>query len=595
MRLPMEATVTTTLAVLAFYVLVVEERPPILRAALMAGAVLGARMFFRRPAVLNGVALAAVAILCANPGALFDPSFQLSMSAVAAIGALGIPLAEGTTAPYRRALSHLGDETRDPLFPPRAAQLRMLFRETAEDRIAWRLPAWLAPHALAVLTGPLRLGLLLWDMTVISLAIQVGLLPLLALYFHRVALAGPLANLPAVALTGVIVPLGFLCLAVGSATLTLAAPLAVLLRGLVAALVGLMAWFAELPGVAYRIPGPPAWLMAAFLAGFALLGGLLRTGRWSIDPRPARRRGWCWGVGVSAVLCLVMLICVATYPFAPRLSPRRLEATVIDVGQGDAILVTFPDGRTLLVDGGGTPLAQLARETGRPEFDVGEQVVAPYLWDRGLRRLDVVVLTHAHRDHLDGLYAVLEDFRVGELWLGREITSQGFRTLENEATRHQARIAHHQRGETFSWAGVQGEFLWPPDEPPTDKPGNNDSLVLRLRLGSVAFLLVGDIERPVERELLARGDVLRADFLKIGHHGSKTSTTPDFLGAVLPRVAVISAGAENPYGHPSQSVLDEFKGSGTRLLRTDRDGATTISTDGSEIQLRTYLEEHRPR
>lgn len=595
MGIAREAAILVTLAAVGCYALIVEDRPPILRAALMAAVLLSAGFVYRRPSLLNTLGVALGLILCANPAALLDPSLQLSLAAVGAIGALGLPVLQRTTQYYAPALRDLSDDTRDPGFPPRAQQLRLLLRDLAADH-GQRLPARLQPLAPEIVAATVRGGFTVWDLVVLSAAIQAGMLPLLALYFHRVALAGPLANLPALALTGIIVPLGFLCLAAGSVSLTLAAPLALLLRGLVALLLGTVAGFAAIPHLSYRIPGPPAWLLAGSALAFAALGACLWRGG-ATRASAVQPRSWPLRLAtrVSAAAALAALVCVATYPFAPRLTPSRLEATVLDVGQGDSIFVAFPDGRTLLVDGGGSALAPLERLSGRPEFDLGEQVVAPYLWSRGLKRLDAVALTHPDRDHVGGLYSVLKDFPVAELWIGREMPVPALRELEEEARRFGVRIVHQQRGSRFAWRGVNGEFLWPSEQPSTQKPSNNDSLVLRLEFAGVRYLLPGDIERPTERELLARGGDLRADFLKVAHHGSRTSTTPAFLAAVAPRIAAISDGVENPYGHPSAAVLDAFRGQGVRLLRTDQDGAVTVSTDGRSITLRTYAQDHAPR
>jgi competence protein ComEC len=592
LRFRPESTILLTLVVLGCYVLIVEDRPPILRAALMAALLLVAGIFYRLPTLLNTLGAAVSMILCANPRALFDPSFHLSIAAVGAVGALALPLLQRTTGAYAPALRNLGDETRDPNYPPQHSQLRVLLRDLAADH-GWRLPQPLQAHALEIVAGTVRIGFVIWNLLVISTVIQAGMLPLLALYFHRVALAGPLANLPALTLTGVIVPLGFFCLAVGSVALTLAAPLAQLLRGLVALLLATVSGFAAIPHLSYRVPGPPGWLLAICALAFAGLGVCAWRGATTQAQEGRRRSVRLRGAThVFAVLTAAVLLCVAIYPFAPRLAHGRLEATVLDVGQGDSIFVSFPDDRTLLVDGGGSALAPFERRSGRPEFDVGEQVVAPYLWERGLKHLDALALTHPDRDHMDGLYAVLEDFAVCELWVGREAPLPALRALEEEAAAHGVRIVHHGRGSNFDWGGARGEFLWPTNQLSTQKPSNNDSLVLRLEFAGVRYLLPGDIERPTEHELLARNDDLRADFLKVAHHGSRTSTAPPFLAAVAPSIAAISAGVENPYGHPSPAVLDEFRGRGARVVRTDRDGAATVSTDGRSLSLRTFAQEH---
>jgi competence protein ComEC len=590
LRLGMTATILVTLAALAAYVGVVEDRPPIFRAALMAALYLLGRPLFRRVDLLNTVALAALCLLAWNPALLADSSFELSFLAAAVIAALALPWMERTSAPYRAGLAHLSDVTRDVVHPPHIAQFRIEVRAAAKW-LAARLPQRVASRSAALIATPLRAGLRLWNLFALSLAIQIGMLPVLAQDFHRVSLSGPVSNIPAVLLAGVIVPLGFLCLAVSFVWMPAAAVLGRALAFLVLALLRSVEWFAHFTGLSYRIPGPPLWLLIAFFAGLALFAaigrGVLaqrrgRNARRKLPPAAPRAEFF------AAVALFLLGLLVATYPFAPTLARGKTEMTVLDVGQGDSIFVALPDGETMLVDGGGLAGAEWIKGM-RSAPDVGEEVVSPYLWSRGIKRLDIVALTHGHEDHLGGLVSVLQNFPVREFWIGRDVDTPDFRDLVAEANARGVRVVHKAEGESLAWGRVSGSVLWPPKEDPAREASNDDSLVMRLADGSTSFLLTGDIEQPEEKKIVAEGETLSSDFLKVPHHGSKTSSTEPFLEAVTPRVAVISVGANNAYGHPSASVVERYTQDGIRLLRTDRDGAVTVLSDGRAMSVQAFV------
>jgi competence protein ComEC len=178
---------------------------------------------------------------------------------------------------------------------------------------------------------------------------------------------------------------------------------------------------------------------------------------------------------------------------------------------------------------------------------------------------------------------------VGELWLGRDIQSGAYAALLDEARARGIPIVRRRRGDHLEWDGVGMQVLWPDNLEPAKTAQNDDSLVLRLQDGRETLLLTGDIERPVERTLLANGDSVGAEFLKIPHHGSRTSTTEPFFESVHPKFAAISVGENNPFGHPNDDVIDRIEMQGTKLYRTDRDGAITVLTNGNQLELHTFL------
>lgn len=563
--------VLTTLAttfVLVLYLLLADDRPPIERAVWMVALYLLARLLFRQVALANTTALAALLVLLARPAWLFDNGFQLSFAAVLLIALLAAPWIEHTSLPYRQALAALDDPERDDTFAPPQAQFRLDLRDLAERAGPFR----------RLLVPTVRAGLTAWDIVVISFAVHLGFVLLLAHYFNRVTWTGLLANVLVVPLVGVLVPLGLATLLLGSAWLAAGKLVGAALGLLTDLLVWLVRGLAQFDWLTWRIPAPPPTVALAY--GVALVALAIAVGR-------SRRLQ-----GLAGAPVLVLLAIIVIYPFSPRLVPGALEVTVLDVGQGDAIFVALPQGQTWLVDAGPGPLVSQAGY--RMGYDMGENVVSPYLWSRGIKRLDRAILTHAHHDHLGGFTAVLENFRVGSFWVGNNPEIPAYRRLLEQAEKHRIPVTAHGRGERIEEGPVQMEVLSPRlgvTSSPT--PSNNDSVVVRLTYGERRVILPGDIEQPLERELLAAPLPLRAEVLKVPHHGSRTSASQKFLSGVAAQVAIISVGGNNPHGHPHPELLARLGAAGAETLRTDRDGAVSIRTDGNALRVSTFVRQQR--
>ena len=536
--------IVTSLAIVA-YIVFAGASPSVLRAGAMAGVVLVARETGRASRAAAALGWAVVVLLLADPALVGDAGFQLSSLATAGLIVWATPLSE--------RLGSLG---------------------------GGRLPRWLAES----------LG--------VSLAAQVATLPVVLAAFGRLAIIAPAVNLAVVPLVAPAMAAGVVALA-GGTLVGLGAP------GAVGSIVAAPAWVALRLIIAIVDAGASVPFASISVepgvgtgAGLACAGLIALVAAWRRrDPRP--RAPMALPTATLAATRVDRLTRAPSTPMPLRLATiglvtalvvaggvvvTRREAvarvTVLDVGQGDAILVEGSRGGRLLVDGGPDPdrlLIELDRR------------LPP--WDR---RIDVVILSHPHEDHVAGLALLLGRYRIGRvLEPGMRGPGPGYsawsRALAKAGAPNRRSIA---AGDRLTVDDIDLRVLWPirgkvPREPPDTGTGiNNVSVVL---LGAVAgrrFLLAGDVEQDIDPRLLAEG-LPHVDLLKVAHHGSRTATTEPFVETVRPRVAIASAGTGNPYGHPARSTLDRLAAAGARVYRTDRDGSVAVTFDAAGMSVRT--------
>lgn len=513
-----KAALALTAAPVLFYGMLAGFPIPTQRAVIMVLAFTLSFALGRGKDYLNTLALAAIIVMALAPYSVWDASFQLSFAAMASIIIL---------VPRMRGYFEVGEK-----------------EESGGETFKKCALAFLKRRALPVVF--------------VTIAAGAGTSPILAYHFNRVSVAGLAANLVVVPLSGIVVP----SLLVSAALLPFSEALALVplrIADLVFSLVaGAVRAFSSIPYASSWVSPPPLREIALFYALFVCAGKL----EWRRARLPV------------IVLATLLIASYGGRGFFNESTPGKLTVTFLSVGQGDSSFIEFPDGATMLVDGGGL---------NNPDFDIGERVIAPFLRSKGVKKLDYMVLSHAQQDHMGGLPFIAENFRVNEFWwngfgdlgrLGIALKERGVgvrvvnaSTPEKTVGKATVRFLHPAEG--MEWLDL-----------------NEASLVMRVVYGSDSFLFTGDIGKA---EAFLSAPALASTVLKAPHHGSRNSSGPGFLAAVDPKVAVISTARLNSFGFPHKESLDRYSAQGIRVMRTDSGGAVVISTDGKGIEASQYL------
>ncbi|MBN2565182.1 MAG: DNA internalization-related competence protein ComEC/Rec2 [Candidatus Eisenbacteria bacterium] len=522
LRVPPRVARLACLPALACFAILVGPKASVVRAAVMASALIIASTLQRKTHPLNSLGVAGLVLLLARPGSLFDLGFQLSFSAVGGI----LLMFPTISTPLRRRLSPLG---------------------AAGSHVA--------------------------DALALSLSAQAGVAPILAGTFGEFSVVAPLANLAAVPLAGAAVACGISLVAMQP------------IGGLPARAMSAAAWACSRGLISVTGPlGRATW--ATLRVDSRFWPAVLCAVTASVVFCGTRRRTGKRAAFVLLALAAGMAATLATT--GPARSYPRI--VFFDVGQGDSVLLELPRRRYVLVDAGPGPIVRRTEDGAQAGFqpwDAGADVVVPYLGRAGVGSLEAVVITHAHADHLGGALSVIENVPTKLLVLaGGRARDAPFAAVVRAVRGGGGRVVEVSAGDTLKVGRFRLAVLAPIGYPKLDRvTENNASVVIGTELHGASVLLTGDIESPVEADLLTAGSLRRADVLKVAHHGSSSSTGASFLERVRPRAAVIQVGPENRYGHPDAGTLARLREAGATVVRTDLDGAVLATFGRGRFRL----------
>jgi competence protein ComEC len=596
------------------YALAVGAQVPVVRAAIMFTILLLAQLIYRNGTLLNSLGACAMILLVWRPADLFTASFQLTFMSVGAIVACAFPLIENL-----RRIGRWSPNTAAP-FPARVPGWLKRFCEMLywreevwkieRKRNVWSANLFKSPYFKWIEVRGLK-GLAGWlfEGVLVSVIVQIWLLPLLVVYFNRVSFASVLLNLWVgffIGLESFSAVIAVLFAQVNSALALPVIKLTEILNCLLLSVPRIFVandWASSRPAL---YSGVPRAIYVLYFIPVILI--TIAVNKWNPFSYRTRQQGESRARKVlpviskaSAAALLLLVLLIVFHPFSAPRPDGKLHFDFLDVGQGDSTLVTFPDGQTLLIDGGGIAAIKQAvprdgevdeifePDTGR----VGETVVSPFLWQRGYSKINYILATHADTDHMQGLVDAAKNFGVRSALVARTPTDDAdFSELAAVLQKRGVPVVQISRGDVIVFDDVRIEVLYPealrPDAPADARWDNNHSIVLRVTYGETKFLLTGDIEAGAERALLGDPASLKADVVKVPHHGSHTSSTQEFVNAVGAKYAVVPVGQRSRFGHPHKEVVERWSNSGAKVMTTGERGTISITTDGHDLEIKAY-------
>lgn len=512
-----------TIVTLCCFIFLTGASSSVIRACIMAIYIIIGHMMHRKTKLISSVSLSLLIILILNPYKLFDIGLQLSYG-----GTIGIILFSGVLA--------------------KKAKLNNLL-EGFVNKLKYRVK----------------------QLIVVCVSANLIIFPIIAAHYSTMCLTFVISNICAGPILGVIIILGFITIFVSFVSIDIAKPFALILNIFIQILMYITKICSSLPFSKLYIKTPS---LSQIIIYYMILIFIYYICKIRKKKRRLIHRKLLRTVQNKKVqkLFIIVIILIFTSMQILKCLPSDLTIYFIDVGQGDSTLIVTPNHKTILIDGGGTEFES--------DFDIGKQTLLPEILGQRITKIDYLLISHFDSDHATGVAQILGKIDVSSIILTRQLEENDiYRHILSIAKEKKIKLIYVKEGDVLKIGGIKISIIHPENKLMINNPMNNNSIVCKVEYNSFSMLLTGDIEMEAEELILRKNINLKADVLKVAHHGSKTSTTGEFLKAINPKVALIGVGKNNNFGHPSNEVIQRLKENGTRIYRTDENGEISITVN----------------